>query len=338
MSLPSHSPRSRLQRSLCLLLTTLPLLTLLLGLLGGSHANAPQAAVFLGLLGLTAALNHRWCGWGSVLFLLVTPLWLVWFLQVPGFGTTFLPGVTGYGAVLMLLSAFCAVWFPVRGVALFLLYGTAVAALGFPRSALDWMGMAWFLLVALLVGSVLAWLLGCTDQMVRQLGSAARRDVLTGLGNRRAFEEALQAAWTRRPGPLTLALIDVDGLKAVNDACGHAAGDRVLQLFAQGLRAHLPATHGLYRIGGDEYVALCSRHGAEALQRAIEAATAHVRQAGFPQVGASVGVACSTETAAPEGLLSLADGRMYHHKRHKYPARSRPRTRGPWEEHPASLG
>lgn len=337
MSLPLHSPRSRLQRYLCPLLTALPLLTLGLGALGGSHVNAPQAGVFLLLLAATAGLNHRWCGWGSALFLLAAPLWLVWFLQAPGFGSTFLPGVTGYGAVLTLLSAFCAVWFSVRGVALFLLYGTAVAALAFPRSALDWLGMAWFLLVALLMGSLLAWLLGCTDQMVKQLGSAARRDPLTGLGNRRAFEEALRAAWARHPQGLTLALIDVDGLKAVNDERGHAAGDRVLQLFAQGLQAHLPASHGLYRIGGDEYVALCSVRGAEALQRAIEAATAHVRQEGFPQVGASVGVACSSETSAPDSLLNLADGRMYCHKRHKYPARSRPRTRGPWEEQPASL-
>ncbi|MFC6663366.1 GGDEF domain-containing protein [Deinococcus multiflagellatus] len=338
MSLPTRSPRHQLQRALCPLLTALPLATLLLGLVGGAATNVAQAGAFLALLGLTALLNHRWCGWGSALFLLVMPLWLVWFVQAPGFGATFLPGVTGYGAVLILLSAFCAVWFPVRGVAVFVLYGAAVAALGFPRSPLDWLGMVWFLLVALLVGFALAWLLGCADQMVRQLGSAARRDPLTGLGNRRAFEEALRAAWTRHPGTLALALIDVDGLKTVNDERGHAAGDQVLQLFAQGLQTHLPATHGLYRIGGDEYVALCTRRGVDALHRAIEAATAQVRQQGFPLVGASVGVACSTETAAPETLLTLADGRMYRDKHRKYPARSRPRTRGPWEEQAATLG
>ncbi|MBZ9749679.1 GGDEF domain-containing protein [Deinococcus sp. HMF7604] len=322
MVLPSLSPRVYLQRHLYTLLAPLPFLTLLLGALEGTHNNVPHALTFLALLGLAATFNGRRQGLGTVFFLLGMPLWLLWFIGSPGFGGTFLNSVTGYGTVLILTAVASALWFPARGVALFVAYSTLAGGVGLSLTPFGWLGLSWFVAVALLVGGTLTWLLGCTDQMVAQLGQAARADALTGLGNRRAFEETLQALWTSHASRLALAIIDVDGLKLVNDEQGHGAGDEVLRLFAQALLLCVPAAHSLFRIGGDEYVVL-SLTGDAALLRAELVAAAEQIGRRVPGVGASVGLACGHECAGPEGLLRLADERMYRQKRLKKTARPR---------------
>lgn len=91
------------------------------------------------------------------------------------------------------------------------------------------------------------------------LEALAATDVLTGLANRRAFFDRLEeeAARARRSGrPLTLALVDLDGFKEVNDALGHAAGDRVLVEVAALLKDSTRSTDFAARLGGDEFVLL----------------------------------------------------------------------------------
>jgi diguanylate cyclase (GGDEF)-like protein len=87
----------------------------------------------------------------------------------------------------------------------------------------------------------------------------ARVDALTGLGNRRAFDEALEAelARARRTGsPLSLLVADLDGFKKINDRHGHSRGDECLRKAADALRATLRAPDQCFRWGGDEFTIL----------------------------------------------------------------------------------
>lgn len=154
--------------------------------------------------------------------------------------------------------------------------------------------------------------------------ASATYDALTGLYTARAFRDALQeelhAASVGRSVTLALWFIDTDGFKGVNDARGHAAGDRVLQRLANILREHLrPAIDVAARNGGDEFcAALRSEHKSGAIDRAQSFCNA-VRTfdfgVGLP-VTASVGVAAFPyDASAASELFEAADAAMYHSKR-----------------------
>lgn len=122
----------------------------------------------------------------------------------------------------------------------------------------------------------------------------ARADALTGLANRRAWEEALQhAARAGGRAPIVLAA-DVDGLKRINDTHGHEAGDELLLQVAHALREALPAALVVARLGGDEFGALVPADGGETmatvLTRVRAAVSARVLACGEP-VSASLGAA-----------------------------------------------
>lgn len=139
--------------------------------------------------------------------------------------------------------------------------------------------------------------------------SDAGSDSLTGLANRRAFDEAL-GEQIRRPGvPLSAALLDLDHFKQINDADGHAAGDHLLRRVAGGWRPALPAGAVLARHGGDEFALLLpGLDGLEAL-----ALVRHLCSL-VPDVGVSAGVAqrCPGDTAAQ--LMRRADLALYRVK------------------------
>ncbi|MBB6098988.1 diguanylate cyclase (GGDEF)-like protein [Deinobacterium chartae] len=156
--------------------------------------------------------------------------------------------------------------------------------------------------------------------------AAARRDPLTGLGNRRAFDEEATAEMARFGGSrqgnaLGLMLMDLDGLKAVNDLEGHARGDALLQAFANALIAAVRTQDRVYRIGGDEFVVLmpnCMPEGGRRVAEAVRRAAADLRRAGFAPAGVSVGVAfCPSEADTLDHMMHLADERMYAEKRHR---------------------
>ena len=97
----------------------------------------------------------------------------------------------------------------------------------------------------------------------RWLGDAGRQlitDPLTGLSNRRAFNERLQLEWERlKRSPeiqAALVLCDIDHFKRINDTYGHGCGDEVLKHFASRLREHVRATDMAARIGGEEFAVL----------------------------------------------------------------------------------
>lgn len=143
----------------------------------------------------------------------------------------------------------------------------------------------------------------------------ARADGLTGTFNRRAFDEDVLDAQAL-PAGTHLGIIDVDGLKGVNDREGHAQGDKLLQVFAQALRAQVGDQGQVYRLGGDEF-AVVSTEDTETLLDWVDLAVRVAQQVVVMPVGASAGVSTWAETGTTEQLMSLADGRMYAAKRRR---------------------
>ena len=120
------------------------------------------------------------------------------------------------------------------------------------------------------------------DQLLRRLEGQALADPLTGLSNRRSFDEELDRAgeWAARTGrPLALVTVDLDHFKGINDTYGHAVGDQALQAVATAMRSVGEQDDVMARLGGDEFVMLlrADLRGAlrttEALREAVAAVT-----------------------------------------------------------------
>lgn len=149
-------------------------------------------------------------------------------------------------------------------------------------------------------------------------------DELTGLLNRRAFAAAtgrLFAQALRYNRPLSVLVIDSDGLKRVNDTHGHGAGDDLLCLLAQSIQHQLRTTDVLARHGGDEFVAMLPETGAssardvaERIRRAVENAHSSV---GGKQVNTTVSIGIATypdDGRAVDTLMDNADKALYRAK------------------------
>lgn len=159
------------------------------------------------------------------------------------------------------------------------------------------------------------------DQVVRE----SREDALTGLLNRRAFEEhvrMLKKEQANHAKPYSLILFDVDRLKNVNDQFGHPAGDDVLRLVALAARQRVRKADIVYRLGGDEFAVLLPQTDlpvAEEVARRIETAV-------MGKVAYGRNLAVSTGTCEAESqesvplLLTRTDQLMYHakHRRHDH--------------------
>ena len=146
-------------------------------------------------------------------------------------------------------------------------------------------------------------------------------DSLTGLYNRHKLNESLETEVerARRYGrPLSMIMIDMDGLKAVNDSQGHQAGDAVLQQAAQAVRSQVRRVDSPTRFGGDEFIVLlpeASGEEAERVARRIAARILAVRVGGVA-VSASLGVAeWSAQFPSSKEFLASADAALYDAKR-----------------------
>jgi diguanylate cyclase (GGDEF)-like protein len=163
------------------------------------------------------------------------------------------------------------------------------------------------------------------DKRLSELEFMTRHDHLTGLMNRRAFEETATALLPRRSNrdrdQLGYFLIDLDGFKPINDSYSHKAGDAVLVAVAARLTKFVGNTGVVARLGGDEFAVAISgvRNSGQALRLATEIATLikqpivvdHKRL----EVGASVGVALTRSTQDTlAGIASGADQAMYKAK------------------------
>jgi diguanylate cyclase (GGDEF)-like protein len=143
----------------------------------------------------------------------------------------------------------------------------------------------------------------------------AAHDPLTGLANRRRFDEALAASAAqarRQRWPFTLVVLDVDGFKAVNDRYGHAMGDRVLVELASELRRSLRASDVAARIGGDELAVLLADGTPAVAARLRTRLGTAVRRATGLEVKISIGTARAPEESVDaEELFERADRRLY---------------------------
>ena len=159
-------------------------------------------------------------------------------------------------------------------------------------------------------------------QALEQIRQLATHDDLTGLLNRRAMLDRMQLEQHRslRSGsPLLIAQLDIDHFKAVNDTHGHAAGDLVLQSFADTVRRNVRDTDVLARWGGEEFVLLlCDTPAADAvtlmerLRQAVQAMQVPVAQGGQPiTVTVSIGLARHTPADPLAGTLERADQALY---------------------------
>jgi len=161
------------------------------------------------------------------------------------------------------------------------------------------------------------------QQQAAAFAAQAREDGLTGLANRRAFDEQLAFEFQRaqRLGqPLCLVVLDIDHFKSINDRWSHQVGDLVLQQLATLLRQQVRDIDLIARWGGEEFALLLPqtdlRQAVEICQRirmAIAAQTFPAQLAGL-QVTASFGVAQSTDASDYEKLLSHADKLLYQAK------------------------
>jgi diguanylate cyclase (GGDEF)-like protein len=154
----------------------------------------------------------------------------------------------------------------------------------------------------------------------------AQTDGLTGLPNFRSFHARLEeeVARAHRYGhPLACAMVDLDGLKQINDKLGHAAGNRAIVMLADAVREELRDTDFAARYGGDEFVVLLPQtsesQGAQSAERLRKRLAQVSQQAGL-QVRGSIGVAAVTAEDldtphAAEDLLRRADEALYLAKR-----------------------
>jgi len=159
----------------------------------------------------------------------------------------------------------------------------------------------------------------------RQLEQIAYADPLTGLPNRRLFNDDLRhrvALAVRDGGPFTLLLIDLDGFKAINDALGHDAGDALLVETAARLTHAVREADRVARMGGDEFAVLLtqtSEHEAvEIICRRILGSLAEplLYKGSALRVSASIGAAlCPSQGDAPDALYKAADVALYEAKR-----------------------
>jgi diguanylate cyclase (GGDEF)-like protein len=137
----------------------------------------------------------------------------------------------------------------------------------------------------------------------------ALTDALTGLPNRRAFLEDLQALLDQG-ADVALALFDLDGFKSYNDQYGHPAGDALLTRLGARLSASVAGRGSVYRLGGDEFCLLVSLHLRDAVVRDAAAALTE-RGEGFAVTSSHGVVAVPRESADVPGALGLADRRLY---------------------------
>lgn len=147
----------------------------------------------------------------------------------------------------------------------------------------------------------------------------AAHDAMTGLRNRRSFDEELRRLTSnalRHGWPFSVALLDVDRLKAVNDSLGHWEGDRLLQITGAELRRSLRAGDVAARLGGDEFGLLLVSTGTSSAPH-LKARMAEAVSARFgADVHFSIGVAASPgESTDAQELYRLADTRLYADKR-----------------------
>ncbi len=159
------------------------------------------------------------------------------------------------------------------------------------------------------------------ELLLERLRGEARTDPLTGLLNRRGFDEhaARELAHAGRDGrPIALATFDIDHFKQINDEHGHVVGDRALVHIARLLARESRGIDVAARLGGEEFAVLmpgCDRAGAEVFAERIRYALAMADDASLPDVRVSAGITATAVPIEVETMLERVDSALYAAKR-----------------------
>jgi diguanylate cyclase (GGDEF)-like protein len=158
-------------------------------------------------------------------------------------------------------------------------------------------------------------------EVARRLASV---DVLTGLGNRRAFDDSLTveaARAARDKAPLSIALVDIDSLKRINDVYGHLEGDRCLGEVARVMESSVRNTDRCFRWGGDEFVVVLPGSAREAADDVLRRMAENVRRSCAQPDGRGVEISWGTAElvpgTSPEDVLAAADVALLEQKTEK---------------------
>ena len=168
--------------------------------------------------------------------------------------------------------------------------------------------------------SLVSFLILRLRELHEELFRQARIDAVTGIGNRRAFIETLEmelAQHRRSGGSLSIAFVDIDHFKQVNDTLGHQMGDRVLKEVAEMLRSRLRKSDTIGRMGGDEFAILMPQtdgSGALAALSAIRVQKPAERNRLTMPVTFSTGIVTGSGRVSADQLLHEADLLMYEVK------------------------
>lgn len=230
--------------------------------------------------------------------------------------------IPGRGRYIM-FAAFCALAASllVRAVAI----GVGWLDVRTLEEANFWQALIFLVAMCAVISLALGFVYMTMERAERRSFELAMKDMLTGLSNRRAISEELQAAVARaqRSGQLLgVLMLDIDHFKKVNDDYGHQAGDVVLRSVALTLASRLRAQDQIGRFGGEEFLVVLPDTGvdgaatlAEALRAAVEATPA---QWGAQRIGVtiSIGVRAGMVTGGdtPDGLVAAADAALYRAK------------------------
>jgi diguanylate cyclase (GGDEF)-like protein len=151
--------------------------------------------------------------------------------------------------------------------------------------------------------------------LYREMREIAQRDELTGLGNRRAFNERLARENEQQGlGDVALVVLDMDGLKRINDRGGHDAGDRALRLAADAIRSAIRETDSAYRLGGDEFAVVLSGVDERIALLVGERISSALAELSGGTLTMSAGVALGNGINGADQLYRRADGATYRAK------------------------
>ena len=180
---------------------------------------------------------------------------------------------------------------------------------------------AWNTFISLGFFLVVVLLLSALRKALEDERELAHTDYLTGAVNRRFFFELLQMEIYRSQRydhPFTVAYLDIDDLKTINDRFGHTAGDRVLNYVVEQVRGQLRKTDLVARLGGDEFALLLPETGREAAQTILEKVRSEIlaqTQPGNQPVTISIGaLTCVNPPLTTQEIVSMVDNLMYSAK------------------------
>jgi len=158
------------------------------------------------------------------------------------------------------------------------------------------------------------------EAKTQELGIIANQDPLTGLSNRRKFNEILQREYnrfSRHDTKFCIIMIDIDYFKNVNDTCGHDTGDEVIVNFSNSIRENTRKTDEVARWGGEEFIILAVETDENNVMRLANKVRTKIKSYQHEKAGyitASIGVSCCHKDDTPESLIKRADDALYQAK------------------------